>query len=105
MDGEVQPIMLQNKRGRTNPPSETKIRFRYGLPRANYFPPLKISQSCDEVPMNKSIGSDNQALVREAIKAWRASVGSAGGPPCSAPIIRLLAGQMIPQTLSNISTP
>src|SRR5882672_2275829 len=70
-----------------------------------YFPPLKISQSCDEVPMNKSIGSDNHALVREATKAWRASVGSAGGPPCSAPMIRLLAGQIMPQTFSNISTP
>src|SRR2546423_1793621 len=72
---------------------------------SNYFPPLKISQSCDDVPMNKSIGSDNHALVREAIKAWRASAGSAGGPPCRAPVIRLLAGQMMPQTLSNISTP
>ena len=34
-----------------------------------YFPPLKISQSCEEVPMKSNIGSDSQALVREAMKA------------------------------------
>src|SRR5713226_8499429 len=105
MDGEVEPIVLRNKRGRTGPPSESRPGLDADCPASYYFPPLKISQSCDEVPMNKSIGSDNHALVREAIKAWRASVGSAGGPPCSAPIIRLFAGQMMPQTLSNISTP
>src|SRR6266849_3557994 len=70
-----------------------------------YFPPLKISQSCDDVPMKRSIGSDNQALVREATKAWRASSGAAGGPPCNAAIIRLLLGQIMPQTLSIIMMP
>src|ERR1700704_244511 len=45
-----------------------KTRFNCGSSRSNYFPPLKISQSCDDVPMNKSIGRDNHALVREAIK-------------------------------------
>src|SRR5437016_12302506 len=70
-----------------------------------YFPPLKISQSCDAVPMNSSIGSDSHALVREAMKAWRASSGAAGGPPWSAPMSRLFAGQIIPQTFSNIRIP
>src|SRR5438876_1721275 len=105
MDGEVEPIVLRNKRGRTGPPSESRPGLDADCPASYYFPPLKISQSCDEVPMNKSIGSDNHALVREAIKAWRASVGSAGGPPCKAPMIRLFAGQMMPQTLSNIRMP
>src|SRR5213080_1596411 len=70
-----------------------------------YFPPLKISQSCDAVPMNSSIGSDSHALVREAMKAWRASSGAAGGPPVKAAIIRLFAGQMMPQTFSSMIKP
>src|SRR5258706_15937792 len=67
--------------------------------------PLKISQSPCDVPINKSIGKDIQALVREATNAWRASSGAAGGPPVIAPIIRLLFGQMMPQTFSNITMP
>src|SRR5207245_6335122 len=105
MDGEVEPIVLRNKRGRTGPPSESRPGLDADCPASYYFPPLKISQSCDEVPMKKSIGSDNHALVREAMKAWRASSGAAGGPPCKPPIIRLLAGQMMPQTLSNMIMP
>ena len=38
-------------------------------PLLSYFPPLKINQSCEEVPMKTNIGSYSQALVREAIKA------------------------------------
>src|SRR6266550_6676216 len=71
----------------------------------NRYFPAKMSQSPCDVPMNKSRGSDNQALVREAMKAWRASSGAAGGPPCRAPIIRLLLGQMMPQTFSIIIMP
>ena len=55
--------------------------------------------------MKSNIGSDSQAFVREAMKACRASSGAGGGPPWSAPIIRLLAGQIIPQTLSNMRMP
>jgi hypothetical protein len=41
--------------------------------------------------------------VREAMNACRASSGGAAGPvPAVAARIRLLFGQMIPQTLSNI---
>src|SRR6267154_1127357 len=70
-----------------------------------FYLPLKINQSPCDVPMNKSIGKDIQALVREATNAWRASSGAAGGPPVIAPIIRLLFGQMMPQTFSNITMP
>src|SRR5438105_15434422 len=70
----------------------------------SYLPP-KIIQSPCEVPINRSSGSDNQALVREAMNAWRASSGAAGGPPCRAPIIRLLLGQMMPQTFSIMIMP
>src|SRR5947207_6140261 len=74
-------------------------------PGAGTYLPLKISQSPCEVPMNRSIGRDSQALAREATKACRASSGAAGGPPVNAPIIRLLLGQMMPQTLSSIRMP
>jgi len=49
--------------------ADQKCRRRRSEILCRYFPPLKISQSCDAVPMNRSIGSDSQALVREAIKA------------------------------------
>ena len=56
--------------------------------------------------MKSSIGSDSQALVREAMKACRASSGGAAGPvPAVAAIIRLLFGQMIPQTFSIMTMP
>ena len=55
--------------------------------------------------MNSNIGNDIQEFVREAMNACRANAASAGGPPCRAPIIRLFAGQMIPQTLSSITKP
>jgi len=55
--------------------------------------------------MKRSIGSDSHAFVREAINAWRASSGAGGGPTVKAPIIRLLFGQMIPQTLSSMIKP
>src|SRR5438093_1479600 len=67
--------------------------------------PLKISQSPCDVAMKSNIGKDSQVFVREAMNAWRASSGAAGGPPCSAPIIRLLFGQIIPQTFSNMIKP
>src|SRR6267143_594600 len=72
-----------------------------------YYLPPNITQSPrGEVAMKRSIGSDNQALVREAINAWRASSGGAAGPaPVSAAMMRLLFGQMIPQTFSNIIRP
>ena len=56
--------------------------------------------------MKNSIGSDSQALVLDARNACRASSGGAAGPvPAVAAIIRLLLGQMIPQTFSIISRP
>jgi hypothetical protein len=56
--------------------------------------------------MNKSIGSDNQVFVREAMKACRASSGGAAGPvPAVAARMRLLLGQMMPQTFNNITMP
>src|SRR6266496_2847852 len=70
----------------------------------DYFPP-KINQSPCEVPMNSNIGSDSQAFAREAMKACRASSGAAGGPPCKPAIIRLFAGQIMPQTLSSMMMP
>lgn len=72
--------------------------------RRPYFP--KITQSPCEVPMKSSIGSDSQALVREAMNACRASSGGAAGPvPAVAARMRLLLGQMIPQTFSIIRMP
>lgn len=45
------------------------IEFRRGIcPAPRYFP-AKISQSPCDAAMNKSIGSESQALVREATKA------------------------------------
>jgi hypothetical protein len=56
--------------------------------------------------MKSSIGSDNQVFVREAMKAWRASSGGAAGPvPAVAARMRLLLGQMIPQTFKSITMP
>ena len=69
-----------------------------------YFP--KITQSPCDVAMKNNIGSDNQAFVREAKKACRGNSGGAAGPvPAVAAIIRLLLGQIMPQTLSNIRIP
>ena len=70
----------------------------------DYLP--KITQSPCDVPMNQSIGSDIQVFVLDAIKASRASSGGAAGPvPASPARIRLLLGQMIPQTFSSITMP
>ena len=56
--------------------------------------------------MKSNIGSESQAFVLEARKAWRASSGGAAGPvPAVAAMIRLLLGQMIPQTFSIIRMP
>ena len=56
--------------------------------------------------MNSSIGSDIQAFVREAMNACRASSGGAAGPvPAVAAMMRLLFGQIIPHTFSNITRP
>jgi len=56
--------------------------------------------------MKSNIGRDSQALVRDAIKAWRASSGGAAGPvPAVAAMMRLLFGQMTPHTLSSITMP
>ena len=53
--------------------------------------------------MKNSIGSDSHAFVLEAINACRASSGGAAGPvPAVAAMMRLLLGQMIPQTFSII---
>src|SRR6266536_6072051 len=69
-----------------------------------YFP--NMTQSPCAVPMKRSNGKDSHAFVREAIKAWRASSGGAAGPvPAVAAMIRLLLGQMMPQTLSIITMP
>jgi len=52
------------------------------------------------------MGSESHALVREATNAWRASSGGAAGPePVKPAIMRLLLGQMMPQTLSSIMIP
>lgn len=48
--------------------SRQKDRLRPRMIQICYFP-LKISQSPCDVPMSSSMGSDNQALVREAMKA------------------------------------
>src|ERR1044071_9611406 len=74
-------------------------------PSGGDYLPMNTTQSCDAVPMKSNIGSDSHALVRDAIKACWASSGAAGGPPCSAAMLRLLAGQIIPQTLSNMRMP
>src|SRR5687768_18206006 len=59
-----------------------------------YLP--NTTQSCSEVPMNSNIGSDIHALVRDAMKAWRANSGGAAGPvPAVAAMILLLLGQII----------
>src|SRR5258707_131046 len=71
----------------------------------HYLPPPKMNQSCSEVAIKSTIGSDNQAFVREAMNACRASSGAAGGPPCKAPMRRLFAGQIIPQTFSSMIRP
>ena len=72
--------------------------------RVPYLP--NITQSCDEEAMKSSIGSDNQAFVLEAIKAWRASSGGAAGPvPAVAASMRLLLGQIMPQTFNSIRMP
>jgi hypothetical protein len=56
--------------------------------------------------MKSSIGSDSHVFVREAMNAWRASSGGAAGPvPAVAARIRLLLGQMIPQTFNIITMP
>src|ERR1043165_1739818 len=69
-----------------------------------YFP--RITQSPWDVPMKKSIGSESQVFVREAMKAWRASSGGAAGPvPAVAARMRLLFGQIMPQTFNNITMP
>src|SRR5215216_2937881 len=69
-----------------------------------YLP--KITQSPCEVAMKKSIGSDSQVFVREAMKACRASSGGAAGPvPAVAARMRLLLGQMMPQTFNSITMP
>jgi hypothetical protein len=69
-----------------------------------YFP--RITQSPCDVPMNNNIGSDSQVFVREAMKAWRASSGGAAGPvPAVAARMRLLLGQMMPQTFNIITMP
>src|SRR6266850_7261384 len=69
-----------------------------------YLP--KITQSPCDVPMKSSNGSDSQAFVREAIKACRANSGGAAGPvPAVAARIRLLLGQIMPQTLRSITIP
>src|SRR3954452_14178147 len=75
-----------------------------GFALSGYFP--KITQSPCDVPMKNSIGSDSQVFVREAIKACRASSGGGAGPvPAAAARMRLLLGQMMPQTFSNITMP
>ena len=69
-----------------------------------YFP--KITQSPCEVAMKSNIGSDSQVFVLEARKACRASSGGAAGPvPAVAARMRLLFGQMIPQTFNIIMMP
>ncbi len=56
--------------------------------------------------MKNSIGSDSHAFVLEAMNACRASSGGAAGPvPAVAAMMRLLLGQMIPQTFSIIRNP
>src|SRR5215203_488730 len=71
---------------------------------SSYLP--KITQSPCDVPMKNNIGSDSQVFVLEAIKAWRASSGGAAGPVPAVPAsMRLLLGQIIPQTFSSITMP
>src|SRR5438105_15273328 len=67
---------------------------------------------CDEAAIKKSIGTDSQVLVREARKATRPSLADSAGiaVPFSAlsavhEIILFWLGQMIPQTLNNITRP
>jgi hypothetical protein len=115
--GDVPLILLRPKKKGTTPavPISTtgcrlslervSDRLAACRPRAQPVLPLKINQSPCEVAMNSNIGNDIHEFVREAMNACRANAASAGGPPCSAPIIRLLAGQMIPQTFSNITKP
>ena len=72
--------------------------------KVDYLP--KIIQSPWDVPIRSNIGSDNQALVRDAMKAWRASSGGAAGPvPAVAARIRLLLGQIIPHTFKSMIRP
>ena len=74
------------------------------LPSGSYLP--KMTQSPCDVPMKSNKGNESQALVREAMKACRASSGGAAGPvPAVAAIIRLLFGQIMPHTLSIITMP
>ncbi len=55
--------------------------------------------------MKKSIGSESQALAREARKARRASAASGGVPSAVAAMMRFCAGQMMPHTLRSMTTP
>src|SRR2546425_3911912 len=62
--------------------------------------------------MKNSMGTESQALAREARKARRASLADSGGTgvPFAAfsavhAMIRFCAGQMTPHTFSNMSTP
>src|ERR1043166_2885150 len=98
-DGDASPILLQKERARSRP-----IRLRGWYLLHHHLPP-KITQSPCDVPMKSNMGSDNQVLVREAMNAWRASSGAAGGPPVSAAMPRLLFGQIIPQTFSSMRMP
>src|SRR5215217_9613479 len=69
-----------------------------------YLP--RITQSPCDVAMKNSIGNDSHVFVRDAMKACRASSGAAAGPvPAVAARMRLLLGQMIPQTFKSITMP
>src|SRR5437588_11874912 len=106
-NGKLPLILLQKiKRARRAP---CPCSFLNGFIERQPLLPLKSNQSPCEVAINRSIGSDSHAFVRDAMKACRARTGAAsggtGGPPLIALSVRLLLGQMIPQTFSSITKP
>jgi hypothetical protein len=62
------PALLPKGEGRINPKTTPLGRFEHTDNIGCYFPAKIIQSPCD-VAINKSIGSESQALVREPTKA------------------------------------